>query len=69
MGIGVTIFVSSHLLAEIKKMCTHVGIISNGKLRFEGTIDEHSKSAQGCKIQLTFTSTLHYRFQSDIANN
>ena len=51
---GVTIFVSSHLLAEIEKMCTHVGIISHGKLRFEGTIDELSKSAQGCKIQLTF---------------
>jgi len=51
---GVTIFVSSHLLAEIEKMCTHVGIISGGKLRFEGTIDELSKSAQGCKIQLTF---------------
>jgi ABC-type multidrug transport system ATPase subunit len=41
-------------LAEIEKMCTHVGIISHGKLRFEGTIDELSKSAQGCKIQLTF---------------
>lgn len=51
---GVTIFVSSHLLAEIEKMCTHVGIISNGKLRFEGTMDELSNSAQGCKIQLTF---------------
>jgi ABC-type multidrug transport system ATPase subunit len=51
---GVTIFVSSHLLAEIEKMCTHVGIISQGKLRFEGTIDDLSKSAEGCKIQLTF---------------
>ena len=27
---GVTIFVSSHLLSEIEKMCTHVGIISKG---------------------------------------
>jgi ABC-type multidrug transport system ATPase subunit len=51
---GVTIFVSSHLLAEIEKMCTHVGIISHGKLRFEGTIEDLSKSASGCKIQLTF---------------
>lgn len=50
---GVTIFVSSHLLAEIEKMCTHVGIISNGKLRFEGTIDELSKKSGICKIQLT----------------
>ena len=51
---GVTIFVSSHLLAEIEKMCTHVGIISQGRLRFEGTIQDLAKSAQGCKVQLTF---------------
>ncbi|AXG74889.1 ATP-binding cassette domain-containing protein [Flavobacterium arcticum] len=50
---GITIFVSSHLLAEIEKMCTHVGIISNGKLRFEGTIQELSEQSGTCKIQLT----------------
>lgn len=48
---GITIFVSSHLLAEIEKMCTHVGIISNGKLRFEGTIEELQSGV--CKIQVT----------------
>ncbi len=50
---GITIFVSSHLLAEIEKMCTHVGIISNGKLRFEGTIQELSEQSGACKVQLT----------------
>ena len=50
---GVTIFVSSHLLSEIEKMCTHVGIISKGKLRFEGTMQELSKAAGMCKIQVT----------------
>ena len=50
---GVTIFVSSHLLTEIEKMCTHVGIISKGKLRFEGTMQELSKAAGLCKIQVT----------------
>ncbi len=50
---GVTIFVSSHLLAEIEKMCTHVGIISNGKLRFEGTMKELSEKSGACKVQLT----------------
>ena len=50
---GVTIFVSSHLLSEIEKMCTHVGIISKGKLRFEGTMQELSKAAGLCKIQVT----------------
>jgi ABC-2 type transport system ATP-binding protein len=50
---GVTIFVSSHLLSEIEKMCTHVGIINKGKLRFEGTIQELSKKASLCKVQVT----------------
>lgn len=50
---GITIFVSSHLLAEIEKMCTHVGIISKGQLRFEGTMEELSKKSGACKIRLT----------------
>lgn len=62
---GVTIFVSSHLLAEIEKMCTHVGIISRGKLQFEGTIQELSKLSGPCKIQLTLTDA--YRWQETLA--
>lgn len=50
---GVTIFVSSHLLSEIEKMCTHVGIISKGVLKFEGTMDALSKKFDKCKIQIT----------------
>lgn len=37
---GTTIFISSHLLSEIEKMCTHVGIIHHGELQFEGTMNE-----------------------------
>jgi ABC-2 type transport system ATP-binding protein len=33
-----TILVSSHLLAEIERVATHVGIINNGHLLFQGTI-------------------------------
>lgn len=58
---GITIFVSSHLLAEIEKMCTHVGIISNGKLRFEGTIQELSEQSGACKIQLTLQDAVSWR--------
>ncbi|RZK20212.1 MAG: ATP-binding cassette domain-containing protein [Pedobacter sp.] len=35
-----TILVSSHLLAEIERTATHVGIINKGQLLFQGTIDE-----------------------------
>ncbi len=37
---GKTIIVSSHLLAEVEKMATHVGIINKGKLLFQGTLQE-----------------------------
>jgi lantibiotic transport system ATP-binding protein len=50
---GVTVFVSSHLLGEIEKMCTHVGIIHHGKLMFEGTMRELSLQSGKCKIQVT----------------
>jgi len=35
-----TILVSSHLLAEIERTATHVGIINKGELLFQGTIEE-----------------------------
>jgi len=35
-----TVFISSHLLSEIEKMATHVGIINFGELLFQGSIDE-----------------------------
>ncbi len=35
-----TVFVSSHLLSEVERMATHVGIINHGKLMFQGSIEE-----------------------------
>jgi ABC-2 type transport system ATP-binding protein len=37
---GTTVFVSSHLLAEVEQICTHVGVMSTGKLVFQGTLAE-----------------------------
>jgi ABC-type multidrug transport system ATPase subunit len=37
---GVTVFLSSHLLAEVEQVATHIGIIQQGRLRFQGTQDE-----------------------------
>lgn len=33
---GITVFISSHILSEIEKMATHIGIINNGILKFQG---------------------------------
>jgi len=35
---GITVFMSSHLLSEVEQMATHIGIVSHGKLIFQGTL-------------------------------
>lgn len=43
---GITILLSSHLLAEIEKLATHVGIIGQGRMVYEGTLAELRKQQQ-----------------------
>ncbi|SFC44369.1 ABC-2 type transport system ATP-binding protein [Parapedobacter composti] len=57
---GVTIFVSSHLLPEIEKMCTHVGIIHNGQLKFEGRMDELSARFATANIVVTLGDAVRW---------
>jgi ABC-2 type transport system ATP-binding protein len=50
---GVTIIVSSHILAEVERMATHVGIIHKGKLLFQGTLPElHNMKNQQSFLQI-----------------
>lgn len=58
---GVTIFVSSHLLSEIEKMCTHIGIISKGTLKYEGTMEDLSRKFETCKIQITLDEAENWK--------
>jgi ABC-type multidrug transport system ATPase subunit len=37
---GITIVISSHLLSEIEKLVTHIGIINRGKMLFQGTLPD-----------------------------
>lgn len=37
---GMTIIISSHLLSEIEKVVSHVGIISGGQMLFQGPVQE-----------------------------
>jgi ABC-2 type transport system ATP-binding protein len=37
---GKTIFISSHLLDEVQRICTHVGMINKGKIVFSGPIEQ-----------------------------
>ena len=48
--LGKTIFVSSHLLNEVEKTCTHVGIIHKGVMQFQGTMADLQESAGHGKL-------------------
>jgi ABC-2 type transport system ATP-binding protein len=37
---GTTVLVSSHLLAEVEQICSHVGVMSRGRLVAQGTLAE-----------------------------
>ena len=53
---GKTVFVSSHLLAEVDKMASYVGIINHGKLAFQGSIQQlHADYASQVSIQVDDT--------------
>ena len=52
LGKEKTIFVSSHILGDIDRVCTSVGVISQGKSIFSGTIKEIKKSIRGHSVRL-----------------
>ncbi len=44
---GVTIVISSHQLHQVQKVCTRVGIMANGRLVAEGSVDELGRQVIG----------------------
>jgi ABC-2 type transport system ATP-binding protein len=48
---GMTILISSHLLSEVEKMVSHVGIIFQGEMLFQGPLSElHSFQQKASKL-------------------
>lgn len=43
---GTTVFVSSHLLAEIEQICTHAAVMSAGRLVAQGTLSQLRQGGQ-----------------------
>jgi len=39
-GMGKTIFFSTHILADVETICSHIGIVEAGKLVMQGSMDE-----------------------------
>ena len=44
---GITVLLSSHLMAEVEELCDRVGIVRNGRLVYEGALDELLASTAG----------------------
>jgi len=61
---GTTVFVSSHLLAEIEQMCTHAAVMSVGGLVAQGTLDDLRKVGEARICLLTPDGDLAIRVLS-----
>ncbi|QBO57257.1 ABC transporter ATP-binding protein [Chryseobacterium salivictor] len=71
---GVTVFISSHLLLEIEKMVTHIGIISNGEIKFQGSKEDlnelyrFQKTKFSLKNAKNFEALLAENYQVEFKN-
>ena len=50
---GTTVFVSSHLLAEVEQICTHAAVMRAGRLVAQGTLEELRSAGQAKVTILT----------------
>jgi ABC-type multidrug transport system ATPase subunit len=48
---GTTVFLSSHLLSEVEQVCSHVGVMSHGRLIFAGPLGE-LRQAAGTRVRV-----------------
>ena len=57
---GVSIIISSHLLSEIEKLVTHIGIINKGNMLFQGTLEAlQHKQKQLSSIIIETNNNVH----------
>jgi ABC-2 type transport system ATP-binding protein len=67
---GVTIFLTSHVLEIVERLCTHVGIIDNGRLVAQGSLDElRSGVPAGSVAQLGEKMTLEQYFLQTVGGS
>jgi ABC-2 type transport system ATP-binding protein len=49
---GKTIFVSSHILAEVRQVCTRIGIVRSGQLIATGAVDDLLRSTGHWEVEV-----------------
>ena len=50
---GTTVLVSSHLLSEVEQMCSHVGVMREGRLVAQGTVGEVRAAGAAAVVEVT----------------
>lgn len=53
---SITIVISSHLLTEVEKLVSHVGIINQGKLKFQGALEKLMDMQKESSVNIFETS-------------
>lgn len=57
---GATVFLSSHILADMDEMCDRVGLLHEGHLLFEGTPSELKKSTKADNMEHAFLEKIGF---------
>ncbi|EKD25897.1 MAG: hypothetical protein ACD_79C01447G0001 [uncultured bacterium] len=59
-GEGATIFFSSHNLTEIRDLCTHIAILHDGLILYNGNVDDLLKDSNCDNLEDAFLKTIHH---------
>jgi ABC-2 type transport system ATP-binding protein len=63
---GMTIFLSSHLLAEVEELCTRVSVIRTGQIVYEGALAElHASASPHYRLRTTDQDAAHALLRGD----
>ncbi len=62
---GKTIFLASHILHEVEQVCTHVAIVEQGRLRWQGAVGDLIKGSSGVRLQAPGDPEVLRRLVSD----
>lgn len=66
---GATIFLTSHVLEVVERLCDRIAIIHEGKLVAEGSLDELRQGSENETLEDLFVRTVgeHHRASSDLS--
>jgi len=62
---GLTVFLSSHLLHEVEQICNRVGIIDHGRLLYQGAIEDLVAGGKMVKLTVDRTDEAYKLLASD----